>query len=213
MKLNISTFGKNLTLLSIMAASLGIVPALAEETTSKMTVLGGLNFYSSNAQSNNTSLSSLTDNSKMSIGGGILLNPGMFEIGLIYVNRNNEYDGGLFKFDQSSSWLQVPFGLKIRLANIITVGGGGYAWYRFTDYSNTFTLGTSGSGLNLDTGNRQRFELGYYVSAGVAVPLDERFGIIAEARLVRGLTNLSEDSSTTIRSADFQTFAGVQFGY
>ena len=214
MKIGCSKFRKNLTLLSLMMTSLGLaMPSFAEEISNKMTVLGGLNFYSSNAESNNTSLSSLTDSSKMSFAGGVLVNSGLFETGLFYVNRSNEYGGGVFKFSQSSSWLQVPLGVKLRLANIVTIGGGGYVGYRFTDYSNAFSIGDSGSAFNLATGNRNRLELGYYVSAGVTVPVDEKFGVVVEGRLVRGLTNLSEDSSTTIRSADLQAFAGVQFGY
>ena len=201
----------------IAAAAVGSFQAHAESTM-HVTVAGVLDSYTPNVDSSTTAdIKGLASSSSIGIGGGVLfegsfVSPIGFETGLLYVHRKNEYKTSSVAYNQGSNWLQVPFGLKFRFAEIISVGAGAYIGYRLGSPSNDFSLGNSTlAGYN--SSNNENFELGFYASAGVTFPVSESMGIVLDLRYLRGVSNLSEDTAVNIKSADLMLLAGVQFRY
>lgn len=183
----------------------------------RISVVGIANFYTPSVNSTNANFSSLTNSSKLGTGPGILtefsfLGPLQMELGFLVLNRQSSYSTSAFTYTQSSNALTVPVGLKFRFANYFSVGAGPYLSYRVGEVENEFSVGNAGS-INFDTTAQARYELGYFASVGATLPVTPSIGITMESRLLRGLSNLSGDSSTRIESVDVVALLGLQFLY
>ena len=190
----------------------------AEDKKLNIAVVGLADFYTPSVDTvTSQNLTSLTSSSKLGFGGGVLVDGGFvapfgMETGLLFVHRGNQVVNTTVTYNQSSNWLIVPVGLKLRLIDVLSVGAGAYAGYRISDYSNDFTVGNSGAaGFNSASG--ERWELGFYASAGVNLPVTQQFGVLLEARYLRGVSTISEDTNVNIKSADVMVLAGLTFRY
>lgn len=185
--------------------------------TSSFSVVGLIDFYTPSASTDNTSFSSLTSSGKVGGGGGILsefqlAGPVDFEGGLLFVHRDNTFGSSTFNYTQSSNWLMLPLSAKFRFAKYFAVGAGPYVGYRVGNPTNTLAAGSAAT-LNFDTNKQNEWEFGLQGSADFTLPISDNFGLLAEARVLGGLTNLSGDTKNKINSVDVLGLVGVQFMY
>lgn len=189
----------------------------SESPQHRFTVMAIGDFYTPSLDSSNTNFSSLTNSANLGFGLGALSEatisgPIGWEFGLLILSRQSTHKNSLVSFNESSYWLSVPIGLKLRFAQYFALGAGGYLNYRVGDVSNKFSVGDSAL-ISFDTDNRSRFEAGVYGTVGATLPINKNVGLVAEVRLMRGLSNLYKDSTADIKSLDILSMVGVQFAY
>lgn len=224
MKIKLSRFS---SLLLISGISLGLAGATvhAEEgstnsssdPTHRFSLLVMGDFYTPSLDSSNSNFSSLTNSANLGAGLGVLsestlAGPISWEYGLMFFSRQSTHKNAIVSFTESSQWLSLPVGLKVRFAKYFAVGAGGYLNYRLGEVTNKFSVGDN-SLVSFDTDSRSRFEGGIYGTAGATLPITPNLGIVGEVRVMRGLSNLYKDSTADLKSVDILTMAGIQFSY
>jgi hypothetical protein len=174
-------------------------------------------FYSPSVDSSTDDVSSLMKSSKLGVGGGLLGEFGLgsgnvlFELDALYLHRSNSYTAASVNFAQTSNWISVPVGLKLRLAHVLAIGGGGYVAYRLGNVS--YSAGSDSGGVGFGAGKDNNFEFGVYGSAGLTLPMSSKVGLVLEARVMKGLSNISGDDQYDIHSLDVLGLVGLQFVY
>jgi hypothetical protein len=188
-----------------------------KSSTNLFSVVGLVDFYTPSVDSTNSNFSSLTNSSKMGTGLGLLresplAGPLNLELGLLLLHRQNTFKSSIFDYVQSSNWLVLPVGAKFRFLDYFALGVGPYIAYRVGDISNDFSVG-SGATASFATTSQEKFEIGFQASGSGTVPINQIVGILFEIRFLRGISNLSNDTTTSIKSADLIGLVGVQFNY
>ena len=199
----------NVVTLSLVASSpahaLDLSPVLGFGFASTSTSLNGID-------------QSLVISSKVTpiLGGlvGLSMMPGLeLEIGALYAPRKFGQTLGTTETVYQYNYLEFPVMARATVLPFIYPGLGFYYALAQGDISQT-TTGFSGPSIPLtfDQANTTKDDFGIVGSLQVRLPVLPTLSILADARYLVGLKNVSKMANTTQKWKEFQLLFGVNFG-
>mgnify|MGYP003876388441 CR=1 FL=1 len=133
-------------------------------------------------------------------GGGLLLSHYFksvvgIEVGALFTDYHLRVEDAGVTTDSSNRYLQIPFMLRIQPDPAFSFGGG-------------YFIGSNMSGDDLT-----KSDSGLVFGGGSKIPIgkSKKFSFLIDARYLIGGTNLSEDSTRSLKVNHIQVLVGVSF--
>ncbi len=165
-----------------------------------------------------------TYTAKNTYGGGAMLEFGLgplfgFEIGALSLPRKYEYStttaGVTSSVVATQKMLQVPVLFRVYLANVLSLGVGGYYSKFKGNYeteANTLGIRTTTSSTYSSVGYTDS-DYGFVSSIAIYLPLAPLFRIVIDGRYTVGIKDNAIDPATEFKYNDIQALAGFQLGF
>lgn len=194
---------------TVFAFALSSSPAMAM----KFSLVGAANLSTPEASPATVTYSAVPD-----FGGGALLEFGLvpsvgLEFGGLYLKRNYDKANGFSKINTKLTMWQFPVVLKAYLADVLSLGiGGYYSKYKDDVHLETRTAaGTAFSRSSLSTELQEDSDYGLVTSLGIYIPFGTSARFMVDGRYNIGVKDNST-SSTELKYNDMQVLVGFQFG-
>lgn len=190
--------------ISILAVLLSFVSTTAFAV--ELGFMGGMNY--SGASTNTTST---TIENKASFAAGVLASEHFIESmpelsiegGLFYASRAWEFSG----IDVGAGYLEVPVTAQYWFIPQLSAGAGGYFGYGMGDVS----VGTATASFT--DSSMKRADYGLLGNLAFKQSIAENMSLLASARYMFGLANMSDVASVTNNYRNMQFMAGVGYTF
>jgi hypothetical protein len=200
---------KNLTRIVLFwLCALSVVPSQA--SAFDLAAVGVLNFTGNSITPDPGAGSS----GKLGIGFGALaelewLPMTSIQLGLLYLTRKSEAGVGN---EISVKGLQIPLMVRISPIDFVSVGGGAFYTIGMGDVTAKNTVTNAEASSSFETAGISKSDVGLVLGAALKFPLAPTLSLLADARYLLGLKDVSTSAALETKTHDFQVLLGLNFG-
>ncbi len=191
-------------------------PTVASANT--LTIGGALGMTGAKVASDNgVESDGLTTSRKLGIGGVVSLGmrsgaePIGLELGAWYLQRKFEIGNNSLRLVRKVPTLFVPVELKLHLADVFSIGAGGFGAFRIGEMEDEVQAGNT-TAFSFSSDQRKSTEFGWTASMEFVLPLAPTTGLALQARYFGGLSDSSNDGAFNEKIDDFVLMAGIKLG-